>query len=143
MLPEKSWTPIWSRTRASSNCAKWPSMARSTCCEASATRATTSSKSCGQNNFELHPATLICGQGAAAAKDPREADHAHLARHVAGNSASSWPSLSLPETTATPFLVHQIRSRLWPDAAVARTCRKSSDALALRSDRLDPIRERL
>jgi hypothetical protein len=26
--PEKSWTPIWSPTRASSNCAKWPSMAR-------------------------------------------------------------------------------------------------------------------
>src|SRR5260370_41289170 len=28
-------------------------------------------------------------------------------------------------------------------AAVARACRKPSDALALRSDRLDPIRERL
>ena len=25
---ERSWTPIWSRTRASSNCATWPSRAR-------------------------------------------------------------------------------------------------------------------
>src|ERR1700730_2893456 len=53
MLPEKSWTPIWSRTRASSNCAKWPSMARSICCEASARRATTNSRKCGQYIFEL------------------------------------------------------------------------------------------
>jgi hypothetical protein len=27
-VAERSWTPIWSRTRASSNCAKWPSRAR-------------------------------------------------------------------------------------------------------------------
>src|SRR6266849_3801684 len=56
MLPEKSWTPIWSRTRALSNYAKWPSMARSICCEASATRATTNSRKCGQYTFERHPA---------------------------------------------------------------------------------------
>ena len=27
-VARKSWTPIWSRTRASSNCARWPSLAR-------------------------------------------------------------------------------------------------------------------
>src|SRR5258708_27695795 len=57
MLPEKSWTPIWSLTRASSNCAKWPSMARSICCEVSATHATTNSRTCGQYNFELRLAS--------------------------------------------------------------------------------------
>src|SRR5712671_5610555 len=57
MLPEKSWTPIWSLTRASSNCAKWPSMARSICCEVSATHATTNSRRCAQYNFELHLAS--------------------------------------------------------------------------------------
>src|SRR3984893_16715595 len=61
-LPAKSWTPIWSLTRTSSNCAKWPSMARSICCGALATRATTNSRTCGQCNFELYPAASICGQ---------------------------------------------------------------------------------
>src|SRR6267378_2314278 len=60
-------------------------MARSICCEASATRATTNSRKCGQYNFELHPAVT----------------------------------------------------------AFASACRKASDALTLRSDRLDPFRERL
>src|ERR1700676_3646269 len=60
--PEKFWTPIWSRTGASSSCAKWPSMARLICCEASATRATTNSKKCDLCNFELYPAASICGQ---------------------------------------------------------------------------------
>src|SRR5713101_1967819 len=97
MLPEKSWTPIWSRTRASSNCAKWPSMERSICCKASATRATTNSTSCGQDNFELHRRHCLC----------------------IGNAAA------LPGCHA--------RSRL-PQAV---------GYSALRSDRLDPIRERL
>src|ERR1700688_4535037 len=47
-----------------------------------------------------------------------------------------------PATTVTRFLI-SIRSRLWPDTVVARDCRKPSDALASRSDRLDPLRERL
>src|ERR1700754_4162048 len=55
MLSEKSWTSIWSPTRASSNCAKWSSMARLICCETSATRAATNSRKCGRFNFELRP----------------------------------------------------------------------------------------
>jgi hypothetical protein len=39
--------------------------------------------------------------------------------------------------------VHQQSHLHYPDAGPARACRKPSDALALRSDRLDPIRERL
>jgi hypothetical protein len=35
-------------------------MARLICCEASATRATTNSRKCGQYNFELHPRRLLC-----------------------------------------------------------------------------------
>jgi hypothetical protein len=35
------------------------------------------------------------------------------------------------------------RNLLYPDAVLARACRKPSDALALSSNRLDPIRELL
>src|SRR6266849_951944 len=52
-------------------------------------------------------------------------------------------AFAAPATTVTRFLCISIRSRLWPDTVVARACRKPSDALALRSDRLGPIRERL
>src|ERR1700755_3416365 len=54
-LSEKSWTPIWSRARASSNCAKWSSMERSICCETSATRAATNSRKCGEYSIGLSP----------------------------------------------------------------------------------------
>src|SRR6266567_7292573 len=58
-----------------------------------------------------------------------------------GNSATSWPMpIAAPVTTATRFLCISNRNLLYPDAAPARACRKPSDA---RSDRLDPIRERL
>src|SRR3984893_7119588 len=62
MLSEKSWTPIWSPTRASSNCAKWSSMERSICCETSATRAATNSRKCGQYNSELRLASFLVPQ---------------------------------------------------------------------------------
>jgi hypothetical protein len=68
---------------------------------------------CGLDNFELHPAISICGQDGAAAKDPREADHAHLARDVVGNSATSWPMpFAAPATTATRFLCISNRNLL-------------------------------
>ena len=59
-VARKSSILIWSRTGTSSNCAKWPSTARLTCCKASATRVTTNSKRCGLNNSELHPTISIC-----------------------------------------------------------------------------------
>jgi len=34
----------------------------SICCEASATRATTNSRTCGPCSFEVYPAVSICGQ---------------------------------------------------------------------------------
>ena len=57
---EKSWIPIWSPTRVSSNSGKWSSMERSICCETSATRAATNSTKCGHYSFELHPAISNC-----------------------------------------------------------------------------------
>jgi hypothetical protein len=64
-VARKSWTPIWSRTRASSNSPKWPSTARSICCKASATCATTNSRRCGQDYLDktilsVTRAVLLC-----------------------------------------------------------------------------------
>src|SRR5882757_5985372 len=44
-------------------------MARSICCEASATRATTNSRKCGQYNFELHPAVTAFASACRKASD--------------------------------------------------------------------------